>query len=164
MVKDLIEFGNGVTLTKATAADFAILNANLRDEDREECRVFGAEGDDIKYWDAAWGLRFRDAFIGIVGWGKCQGTDESSPLRLFLFMSTTEVERHKIEFVKVSRRVMQAVMDEMPPQVKVVFALPMASYKRSIEWQRRILGFKGEAEVEVNGVKHVLMACERKGV
>nr|DAH80687.1 MAG TPA: hypothetical protein [Caudoviricetes sp.] len=158
-----IEIGGGVTLATATAADFAELNANMREADRRECRVFGAEGEDAANWERAWAVRADGALVGIAGWGAFRGESHLSRRRLLLFMSTGAVWGIRRTFVRHSRPVMLAVLSRLPPWVDEVYSLPMSDYAASVRWQERVLGFERVCEIEANGVRHTLMA-KRKGV
>lgn len=152
------DLGDGVRLSEATAADFAILNLNMREEDRKEVEVFGRAEEDPDLWEAAYAAWHGEHLFGIVGFG-C--TSPLSAERYFIFMSTTHVEEMKYLFVKKTRAIANWVMRQMPRYVTRVVAMPMSSYTRSIKWQERCLGFRKEKEVLVNGVKHTILTRER---
>ena len=147
----------------ATAEDFKRLNEDMREEDKEECRVFGCEGDDGKYWDVAYTVEIGGDLVGIIGFNSFADTSSLSKLRMMIFLTTNSVWKHKKKFVECSRRVARWVMNEVLPHwVDTVYSFPMSSYRGSIEWQRRILGFKVDGEVKFYGVRHTRMKL-RKG-
>lgn len=152
------DLGDGVRLSEATAADFAILNEDMREADRREVEVFGQENEDPELWEAAYAVWHKGHLAGIAGWG---GGWPLATERYFIFMSTNYVESVKYLFVKKSRAVANWVLNQMPRYVTRVVALPMSSYTRSIKWQVKSLGFRIEKELTINGVKHTLLARER---
>lgn len=164
MVEDFFDFGNGVTITKATQDDFDELNANLRADDRAECNALGYEGEDPKWYQRAWAIRKESELIGIIGWAMFNDTTPLSKSRLFLLMTTNAVWKHKVEYVKMTPVVARKVVSMMPEWVTDVYALPMSAYKKSIKWQKRILGFREIGEIEVNGVMHTRLHAKRNEV
>lgn len=148
----------------ATQEHFDQLNADLREKDLAECRVFGCEGEDMKNWEYAWALFVDDDLVGIVGWGLFANATPLSKERFFMFMTTNKVWKHKLTFVKYSRKVAEFVMAQLPPWVEHIHSLPMSSYAESVKWQTKVLGFHYNGEIELNGVKHTRLYKHRSEV
>ena len=161
--QEVFRFGDTVCYA-ATRADFDRLNADMREEDRAECRVFGMDGDDGRNWDEAVAIEIAGELVGIVGFGKFADGNELSRERMMFFLTTNAVWRHRVAFVKSSRPVMRWAMNTLLPSwVNTVFSFPIATYRGSVEWQERVLGFAAYGIVAFNGIRHVGM-IKRKGV
>ena len=159
-----IDLGGGLVMETATDADFGELNAGMREEDRNECRVFGRDGESRSDWDAAYSVRLDGSLVGIVGWGLPYGASHLSRSRLLLFMTTDTVWSIRKTFVRRSREVMLSTLARLPPWVDTCLSLPMSDYRRSVRWQERVLGFSTVGEITVNGVRHTIMVKrKRKG-
>lgn len=162
--KERMDLGGGLVMETATDADFGELNARMREEDRNECRVFGREGESRSDWEAAYSVRLDGALVGVVGWGLPYGASHLSRSRLLLFMSTETVWSIRRMFVRRSREVMLATLSRLPSWVDACVSLPMSDYRRSVRWQERVLGFGTVGEITVNGVRHTIMVKrKRKG-
>lgn len=151
-------------IAKATVEDFAALNADLRDMDRAECRVFGQDGEDFSAYEQAYAIRIGGDLVGIAGWATFDGDTPIADRRLLLFMTTNAVWKHKVEFVKRSRVVFEWLTARLPVWVRDIFAVPMSEYAASINWQKRMLGFKETDKQVLNGVEHTILHVTRKVV
>lgn len=164
MGADGIDFDGVCRVTPATREDVDALNANMRDADREEVGVLGFSYDDCESADGAWAVRIGGDLVCILG--TCvlgsQETTLSRERQLFL-LSTNAVWRHKVDYVRYSRRVASFVLRRMPKWVDKVWSLPMESYGASIRWQERVLGFVRTGTVEINGVRHAVLELRKGG-
>lgn len=152
-----IDLGDGVTIRPTTPADAAAVNADMRDADRAEYEVFGLDGEDFMKWEFAFTVLCDGDIVGIAGFLMFQNGSVMSQNRLFGFMSTNAVWRHKVKFVKHSRKVFDAVAALGRPWVTDFYAIPMSAYKASIRWQERVLGFRIKEEVVLNGIPHTIL-------
>ncbi len=154
--------GGGVVLREATSADWLELNERMRPADRAELAVFGMRREDPANWERAWAVFLKGALIGVIGFVTPCGFGPLSTVRYMGFMSTDAVDRAKVGFVRATPRVARFYEANLPAWVDTVVSIPMASYRGSVEWQRRVLGFERTGEVEINGTPHAVLAVARE--
>lgn len=147
----------------ATQEHFDRLNADLREKDLAECRVFGREGEDMRNWESAWAVYVDDDLVGIGGYALFADATPLSAHRLFLFLTTNKVWKHKVAFVKYSRNVAEFMIARLPEWVVHLHSLPMSSYAESIRWQKKVLGFSERGEIVLNGIRHTRLYRHRRG-
>ena len=160
---EVINLGDGVTLTKSTKADFDYINAHLREGDAAEQRVFG-EGfqDSIELTERSWTIRDGAAVVGYLATVVMRGDTPLSPRRLLAEMTTNYVSSIKIKYVKFSRRVLKAVVEHSAPWITDFYTMPMASYVGAVKWDERILRMRKIGVVPINGIDHIIFHISRK--
>jgi len=160
-----IDIGDGVTLKRSTQADYDHVNSHLRAEDAAEQRVFG-EGfrDSLDMMERSWTIRDGENVVGFIATVVARGDSPLSPRRFLAEMTTEYVRRIPVKYVRLSRRVLRAVVENTAPWVSEFYTLPMASYAGAVRWDERILRMHREGTVRVNGVDHVLFRIGRKEV
>lgn len=160
-----IDLGDGVTMTRSTQEDYDWINAHLRADDAAEQRVFG-EGfkDTVAMMERSWTIRDGENIVGFIATVIMQGDSPLSTRRMMAQMTTEYVWKIKVKYVRYSRRVLRAVVENTAAWVNDFYTMPMASYVGAVKWDERILGLHRMGVVQVNGVDHVLFRIGRKEV
>lgn len=160
---NFIWLGDGVTMTCSTQADFDFINARLRAADYAETQVFdGGRPDALADMERSWTIRDGANVVGFVA-TKPFADESLLSRRRFLVQLTTEyVWRIKVKYVRFSRAVLRAVVENAPAWVEDFYTLPMKSYEGAVRWDERVLRMRRVCEVDVEGVPHVLFGITRK--
>ena len=162
---NFIWLGDGVTMVRSTDADFALVHGRLRPGDRAEERVFG-EGrrDRLEDMESAWTVRDGAEVVCWVALALFRGDGPLSRRRLVAEMTTDHVWRARLRYVRHSRRVLAAVVENGPSWAEEFLSTPMEAYAQSVRWQERVLGFRRAGRVVVNGVAHAVLRTTRQEV
>lgn len=124
----------------ATQSDLDYVTANFRDGDRAECDLFGGKGDTIDLFEKCWVVHLKGEVVGYCGVATLPGCSWLSPIRFLCFMSCKAADGMKRSFVRASRPVMKAVVEQTPPWVEMFVSAPVEDYKGTIIWHDRVLG------------------------
>lgn len=155
-----------VTLAPSTQEEIDWVEANFREGEKRERDVAGGGRTLLETFEACWTI--RDAASGDVfgyfGAMVMPGESCMSRVRGLCFMSCTNVERHKIAFVRSSRPVLRYVVGKAPKWVNKFISWPIASYRGSVEWHKRVLKMREARRVPANGDEYVIFEIERKEV
>lgn len=135
-------------LVPATDALLAEVVANLRDEDRREhehaVRFCGEEFADtkVRHFEKCWIMRLGGETVGYVGLATDALSSPLSTARWIALLSTAAVERHALDYVRLSRPVMRRVADEAPPWVTDFYSMPLKRYEASVRWHEKTMGWR----------------------
>ena len=163
--KSFIYLGEGVTLAKSWQEDYDYVNAHLRDMDRRETEVFdGGKPDRLSDMERSWTIRDGENIVGYFATMTFPDESILSRRRFLVELTTDYVWKIKVKYVRFSRRVVRAVVENTAPWATDFYTLPMADYGGTVKWQQKILGFRKINEIDVEGVKHVLLHTTRQEV
>ena len=162
---NFIWLGEGVTMTGSTQPDFDYINAHLREGDKAETQVFdGGKPDSLSQMEKSWTIRDGGNVVGFLA--SMPFADESimSRRRFMVQLTTDYVWKIKIKYVRFSRAVLRAFVENSPAWVDEFYTLPMKSYTGAVKWDEKILKLHRLRELDVGGVPHVLFGITRKEV
>lgn len=170
-MSDAVEIRRGTAvavLTPSTDADFAYINAHLRPLDKFEqdhcCRILG-EGarDSLAQMEMSWTLRLRGEIVGYVALQVPPLSSPISRIRNVPMTSTVNVAHHPIDYVRLSRPVLEYVVSQAPTWVDTFISAPFKRYAQSVKWQERVMGWHRVGEFDMGGGESaVLLKIERK--
>lgn len=155
-------------LTPSTEADFDYINGHLRDMDKFEqdhcCRVIGESvRDSLGHMEKSWTLNLRGEIVGYVALQVPPGCSPMSNLRNVPMISTTNVAHHPIDYVRLSRPILQYVVSQAPSWVDTFISAPFKRYAQSVKWQEKTMGWHRVGEFDMGaGETAVLLKISRK--
>lgn len=162
---NFIWLDDGVTLVESTQADYDWINAHLREWDRREAEVFdGGRPDRLSDMERSWTIRDGENVVGFFATRTFADESVLSRRRFLVELTTDYVWKIKVKYVRFSRAVFRAVVENAPTWVDEFYTLPMKAYTGTVKWQERILGLRRLREVEIEGIPHVLLGTTRKEV
>lgn len=160
-------FRGGVLLRQATQEEVDYVERNYREGDRHEQEVAGAAGERVllSEFDACWTAFAGGDVLGYFGVMYMPGESHLSRTRALCFMSCTNVDRHRLAFVKSSRDAVRWVVRQCPPWTDRFVTWPLESYAGSVRWQEKVLGMRRTAYVPAgDGERYVVMEITRQEV
>ena len=163
--ENFVWVGDGVTLVRSTDADWEMANGNLRPGDAEEhAAALAAKGGapTPERMESAWTIRDGADVLGYIGLLPFDDESLMSRSRMVVMLSTREVDRRKVKYVRWSRAVFAAVAERAPKWVDGFYTYPLASYRAAVKWLKRVLRFRVVEERIEDGAKHLLMGISRK--
>lgn len=169
---DAVEIRRGTAvgvLTPSTPEDFAYVNAHLRAMDRYEQVHFIRCGDipgpdSLAQMERAWTLRLRGEIVGYVA---LQVPPMKSPMASFRFvpmLSTTNVGHHPLDYVRLSRPILEYVVSQAPAWVTDFLSAPLERYAQSVKWHEKTMGWRRLASYDVYGERSILFHLNRKDI
>lgn len=165
-----VEFRLGAavgTAAPATDEDIARVSADLRPLDRFEQDFFaertGAPRDSLDQMERAWTLRIGGEAVGYVGLQLPPFASPLSSVRFVPMLSTTAAGRHWIDYVRLSRPVLDWTLRQAPPWVTEFWSFPLARYDASVRWHEKTMRWRRAGEVDVLGERAVAFRITRKG-
>lgn len=159
-----IELDRNVTVEDATQEDIDYVAENFREEDRKENDIFTSGHDTIDLFERCFVIRHKDKTIGYCGIMIVPGETVLSDRRYVCFMTCENANRIKVTFVRMSRKVMQAIVGQVPPWVNTFLTAPVEEYHGTIIWHERVLKMRRYGETSFNGHKVILFVTTRKEV
>ena len=163
--ENFVWVGDGVTLVRSTDADWERANGNLRPGDAEErAAALAAKGGAPTpgRMESAWTIRDGADVLGYVGLMPFDDESLMSRSRMVVMLSTREVDRRKVKYVRWSRAVFAAVAERAPKWVDDFYTYPLASYRAAVKWLKRVLRFRVVEERVEDGYEYLLMGISRK--
>lgn len=167
---DAVEIRRGTAvgvLTPSTAEDFEYINAHLRAEDKFEqdhfsktCGVDRVDGLDLM--EKSWTLHLKDEIVGYVALQLPPMQSAFSNVRFVPMLSTTNVEHHPLDYVRLSRPILGYVVRQAPKWVDEFYSLPLAKYEATVRWHEKTMGWHRVAEFDVMGEKAILFNLNRR--
>ena len=162
---NFIWLGEGVTMTGSTQADFDFINARLRAADYAETQVFDAgRPDALADMERSWTIRDGAYVVGFIASRIFADQSPMAHQRFIVQLTTEYVWRIKMKYVRFSRAVLRAFVENAPAWVTDFYTLPMKAYTGAVRWDERILRMHRVREVDVEGVPHVLFHITRQEV
>lgn len=134
-----IDLGLDTVIEEATQDFIDYIAENYREEDRKENDVFTTEHDKVDMFEQCWAISHKGAPIGYCGIMIVPGETVLSSRRYVCFMTCENANKIKIAFVRMSRRVMKAIVGETRPWVTTFCSAPVEDYHGSIIWHERVL-------------------------
>lgn len=159
-----IELDMGMTLEPSVQEDIEYTEANYREGDRMSHESLGGTPTRLETFEQCWTVRHDGDVLGYCGVAIPDGTTVLGPERFLCYMSTTHVDRIKVTYVKMSRRIMQAIVARARPWVDVLLSLPHAKYRGSVIWHERVLKMHPLQEVHFMGEDFILFKTTRSEV
>jgi len=160
---NFIWLGDGVTLVRSTQADFDFINAHLREADRRETEVFDrGRPDALCDMETSWTIRDAGNVVGFIATMPFADESVMSRRRFLVELTTGHVWKIKVKYVRYSRAVLRAVVENALPWVEDFYTLPMKAYAGACRWDEKVLRMRKVREIEVEGVPHVLFHITRK--
>ena len=170
-MSDAVEIRRGTAvgvLTPSTDADFEYINSHLRPLDKFEqdhcCRGLGEEmRDSLDQMEKSWTLHLRGEIVGYVALQVPPGCSPMSRLRNVPMISTGNVTHHPIDYVRLSRPVLEYVISQAPQWVDTFLSAPFKRYAQSVKWQEKTMGWHRVGEFDIGGGEYVsLLRLSRK--
>lgn len=169
---DGIEIRRGTAigiLTPSTDADFDYINANLRDMDKFEQDHFATKCgvrtvDSLPLFEKSWTLHLNGEIVGYVALQIPAMQSAFSPVRFVPMLSTTNVDRHPLDYARLSRPVLEHVLRSAPAWVTDFYSLPLAKYTASVRWHEKTMRWHRVREFDVMGEKAILFHLSRKEI
>lgn len=158
------DLGPDTRVEPATQADIDWVEAHYREGDRRGHEALGGGRTTLGMFESCWAIRHRGALIGYCGVALPTGETWFGAKRWLCYMSATTADKVKLAYVKMSRRVMAAVVAETPPHVTTFLSAPLADYAGSVRWHERVLKMRRAGEAVYKGVRFALFATTRKEV
>lgn len=91
-------------------------------------------------------------------WADWDCSKDGQGVRTLGCVTTAAMQRHKVSFAMHSIDMCEAFMLNEPPSVSKVFVAIQASFKRSVEWARRMCGFRQVGCIDLNGEPFILFS------
>ena len=159
-----IDLGRGTVLETAVQADVDYVEENFRAGERAEHEALGGGRTQVGIFETCWTVRHGDETIGYCGVMIPPGMTAFAPVRWLCYMSSTDADRHKLEYVRRSRDVLRAIVGETPEHVAAFLSLPAAAYEMSVKWHERVLRMRRMKTLVLGGQEFVLFRITRKEV
>jgi hypothetical protein len=153
------------TIRPSTQRDIDEVELTLREGDRRECEILGSREiwhQKLENFESCWTIHINGKMVGYCGVGIPIGGTALSPIRWLCFLSTTNVDSMKLSFVKESRNVLKAIIESTPSYVTTFYSMPMADYRGSVIWHKRILKMQEINHFNIFGHEHILFKTTRK--
>ena len=112
-----IDLGLDTRLETSTQEDLDYIQANFREGERMEQEAVEAGHDTLDLFEQCFTVWYKDERIGYCGIMLQPGQTILSPSRFVAYMSCENANRHKFYYVKQSRKVLKAVVDQVQPWV-----------------------------------------------
>lgn len=157
------DIGMGVTIEESVQDDVDWIEAHFREGEKMEHEALGGGRtliDDM--FEQCWTIRNGDDLIGYCGVAIPVGSAVLSPERFLVYMSSTNADKIKIKYVKMSRLVMKEIVARTKPWVDVFLSLPNARYRGSVIWHERVLKMHCLKEIRWHGETFKLFTAKRK--
>lgn len=167
---DAVEIRRGTAvgvLTPSTDADFEYINSHLRPLDKFEqdhcCRILGESVRDcLAHMEKSWTLHLKGEIVGYVALQVPPLSSPMSHVRNVPMTSTTNVAHHPIDYVRLSRPILEFVVSQAPAWVDTFISAPFKRYAQSIKWQEN-MGWHRVGEFDMGaGELAVLLKISRK--
>lgn len=156
------------SVAPSTEADFAYVNANLRDLDRFEQDFFaerlGEPRDALDQLERAWTLRLYGEIVGYVGLQVPPAATPLSAARIVPMLSTRNVAHHPLDFARLSRPILEWTLRQAPPWVTDFWSFPLARYAASVRWHEKTMGWTKAGEADVLGERVAVFHITRKEI
>ena len=152
-------------LTRSVQEDFDYINANLREMDQFEHDHFVecGEADGLDGLEKSWTLHLYGEIVGYVALAIPPMESPLVPIRFVPMLSTKNVDKHPIDYARLSRSVLEYVITHAPSWVTEFYTVPLAKYRKSVKWQE-LMGWHIVREFDLNGETAVLMHLSRKEI
>lgn len=162
----MIELGDGLTLEDATQADLDEIHANLRAGDAAEHAYDDEDKIPIDHLPGVKVIRHNGVLLGYIGAQPIAGENQLSNRRHIYYLSTKEADKMKLTYVKRTRDVLRAYLDNFAPDyVDEIYTVAMPiEYPPACKWIERILRFKPVKDVEWRGGVHRIYVIQRKDI
>ena len=134
-----IELGLDTRIEPSTQEDLDYVQDNFREGEKMEQEAVGAGRDTLGLFEQCWTVWYKDERIGYCGIMLQYGQTILSNHRFIAYMSCENANKHKYYYVKQSRKVLKAIIDQVPPWVDTFHSLPDERYTGSIKWHERVL-------------------------
>lgn len=159
-----IDMGGGLVLEPSTDGDFEEVYERIRDWDLEECRCAAPKEpkEKLGLFERCWSIVLGGELLGFVGFVVRPDHSPLSRERYVSCITTRSVWRHPKEYVRRSKEVLAAVSRREPPWVEKYVTATLTAYEGAIKWEKRILGFRETAHVEIGGRDHTMLEITRR--
>ena len=154
-------------LTPSTEADFAYINAHLRSLDRFEQEHFMRAGsldrpDSLDMMETSWTLHLRDEIVGYVALMVPSLQSPLSHVRFVPMLSTENVSHHPLDYARLSRPILEWVLDQAPAWVTDFYSFPLAKYDAAVRWHEKTMRWHKVGEFDAEGEKVFIYHISRK--
>lgn len=156
-----IYIGDGVRLISATDDMLALIEQDLRPNDKKE-HDFSGNSLCRHANSPCWVVMDGENIMGAGGFVLPADGSVLSNIRIVWFLSTNEVNKIKKKFVRLSPHVLAAMCKTLPRWVDTITVAPMSFYTMSIKWLNRIMKLTPVCEKEYNGGMFTIMVAKRK--
>lgn len=151
-----------LTIKRSSQRDIDYVERHFRKGDKLEHDSLGGGRTRVKDFEQCWTIRFHGKTIGYCGVGIPYGETFFSGVRWLCYMSTTNADKVKMSYVKLSREVMKAIAAKVMPHVTYFMSLPNKAYHGSVIWHERVLKMTRLRELRHKGQDFVLFGIARK--
>ena len=158
----MIEIDEFTTLEPSTQEDIDYVETNFREGDRLEHESLDGGRTLIKIFEDCWTVKHKGEIIGYCGVMPPYGETFYSNKRWLCYMSCENANKYKISYVKLSRKVMKAIIAETPEYVDIFMSLPNEDYVGSVLWHERVLKMRRIDKVSFSNANFVLFGITRK--
>lgn len=134
-----IDLGLDTVIEEATQEDLDYVQENFREGERMEQDAVQAGHDTLDMFEQCFTVWYKDERIGYCGIMLQPGHTILSPERFIAYMSCENANKHKYYYVKQSRKVLKAIVDQVPPWINLFHSLPDERYTGSVKWHERVL-------------------------
>lgn len=155
------------TIRPSTQRDIDEVELTLREGDRRECEILGSREawhQKVENFESCWTIHINGKLVGYCGVAIPLGKTSLYPVRWLCFLSTTNADKMKVSFVKNSRSVLKAIIASTPSHVSIFLSMPMAAYRGSVIWHKRILKMQEINHCNLFGHEHILFKITRKEI
>lgn len=160
-----MDLGGDLVVETATEEDFRYVHRHLRPGDRAEHKFDKEVKSYVDYLPTSMTIRYKGMIVGYAGFFPLNGMSIMSESRFMYYLSTRNVDKFKIAYVRRTPEVFKAIASRLPPWVNDIVAAPMPDeYPMSCKWLERILGFKAIRDFEYMGGKFRLYLKKRKDI
>lgn len=159
-----IDIGDGVTIEDSTQEDIDYVESNFREGDKVEHESLGGGRTMLDIFERCWTVRNGEDIIGYCGVAIPDGDTVLSNIRFLCYMSCTNADKAKVKYVKMSRRVMKAIVAQTRPWIDTYLSLPNVKYHGSVIWHERVLKMRCLREDVWRGETFKLFVTTRKEV
>lgn len=154
-----------IRLEPSTQEDIDYVEDNFREGERREADAAGGRRTRLDEFEQCWTAKAENG--DIVGYfGVMTMPDDSfmSRTRALCFMSCENANRHKLAFVASSMPALREVAAKCPSWVDTFRSWPLESYKASIRWQEKVLGFRRVGRVRIGDDAYIHLETTRKEI
>ena len=134
-----IELGLDTRIETSTQEDLDYVQENFREGEKMEQEAVEAGHDTLDLFEQCWTVWYKDERIGYCGVMLQAGKTVLAPSRFLAYMSCENANNHKYYYVKQSRKVLKAIVEQIPEWVTEFHSLPDERYTGSVKWHERVL-------------------------
>ena len=160
-----IELEDGLTIETATDADLEYVHDHLRPGDMVEHSFDRRGWDTVEHLPGVMVIRKNGDVIGYIGNFPPPNETVWSPRRVMYYLSTVNVEKYRLEYVRRTPQVFRLMAAELPEWVTEILTVSMPEdYPMACKWLERVLKFEPLIDYTWRGKRHRLYHKQRKDV